>query len=144
MRMYTIDRVNLRKMLGEGRQLTDRHQEHKANGVEGDRLIGANFLLVEPEEGGIVSDETTKCSPTQVCGSEEENANQVQSDSLHHVLLARDMHVLVATYIWTSDAVENKDLDNHDQCSERIQGQNDEGPEPSFSKDVGDCMMVSN
>ena len=70
-------------MLGGGRQLTDREQEHKANGVEGDRLIGANFLLVEPEEGGIVSDETTKCSPAQVCGCEEENANQVQPDGLH-------------------------------------------------------------
>jgi len=131
-------------MLGGGRQLTDWNQEHKANGVEGDRFIGTNFLLVKPEEGGIVSDETTKRSPTQVCGSEEENTNQVQSDSLHHVLLARDMHVLVATYIWTSDAVENKYFDYHDQRSERIQGQNDEGTKPSFSKDVGDCMMVSN
>ena len=71
MRIYTVDLVSLRKMLREEGQLTDRHQEHKANGVKGDRFIRTDFLLVEPEEGRIVSDETTKCSPTQVCGSEE-------------------------------------------------------------------------
>jgi hypothetical protein len=47
------------------------------------------------------------------------------------------------TYIWTPDAVEAKDLKYHDTRSKCIQGEDDEGPEPSLAKDILDCVMIS-
>lgn len=57
-------------------------QENKPNAVGGHGLLGANFVLIKPEEWVPVCDDLANGSPTKIKTREEEKPEDVRADCL--------------------------------------------------------------